>query len=196
MVKSTQTIEEAISTLLAGGVGVLPTDTVYGLVARVADQAAMARLAKLKNRERKPIPVMAASVAQLRELGVPAACLEKVAHLWPNPLSIVLPVDAAHAYLHQGLGDLPFRIVADDALRKILARTGPLAATSANRPGEPTAATIAEAQAYFGNKVDFYVDGGELSGRLSSTIIKLTDAGFVMVRPGAVELADLLSRNV
>ena len=59
--KQTQTIEEAVERLLRGGVGVMPTDTVYGLVARVADRPAVERLYTLKHREHKPGTVIAAN---------------------------------------------------------------------------------------------------------------------------------------
>lgn len=179
---------EAAGLLQSGGVGVLPTDTVYGLVARAADPAAVARLYDLKHRERKPGTVIAASVEQLVELGVPKRYLTAVEHLWPNPLSIIVPVKDDLAYLHQGLRSVPFRIPADEKLRKFLESTGPLVSSSANDPGKAPANTVAEAEAYFGDKVDFYVDGGDLSGREASTIIRVVDDAIEVLRPGALHI--------
>jgi tRNA A37 threonylcarbamoyladenosine synthetase subunit TsaC/SUA5/YrdC len=70
----------------------------------------------------------------------------------------------------------------------LLRDTGPLLTSSANHPGEPVAATIAEAQKYFGDKIDFYADGGDLSGRQSSTIIRIIDDAIEIIRQGAVKI--------
>lgn len=183
-----KTTDEAIAILQNGGVGVLPTDTVYGLVARAADQAAVARLYALKDREGKPGTVIAANVEQLAELGVPKRYLKAVEHLWPNPLSIVLPVHDDLTYLHQGLRSLPFRIPADENLRHLLEQTGALVSSSANHPGQPPANILAEAEQYFGNQVDFYVDGGDLSKREASTIIRIVDDAIEVLRPGALRI--------
>jgi tRNA A37 threonylcarbamoyladenosine synthetase subunit TsaC/SUA5/YrdC len=56
--------------------------------------------------------------------------------------------------------------------------------TSANRPGEPPANDLKEAQAYFEDAVDFYVDGGDLKGRQPSTIIRMVDDAVEVLRPG------------
>lgn len=180
--------QQAIALLQSGGVGVLPTDTVYGLVARAADPAAVARLYALKHREQKPGTIIAASVEQLVELGVHKRYITAVQHLWPNPLSIVIPVGEELMYLHQGKRSLPFRIPADPAFRKLLEATGPLASSSANQPGEPPANTVKEAEAYFGDEVDFYVDGGDLSQQLPSTIIRVVDDAIEVLRPGALKI--------
>ncbi len=60
--------------------------------------------------------------------------------------------------------------------------------TSANKPGEPGAVNVAEAQYYFQDRVDFYVDGGDLLGRAPSTIIRVTDDGIEVIREGAVKI--------
>jgi L-threonylcarbamoyladenylate synthase len=163
--------------LLQGAVGVLPTDTIYGIVARTADKQAVARLYKIKHREGKPGTVVAASIEQLQELGIEKQYLEKVARLWPNPVSIVLPAGESLAYLHQGKDSLAVRIPADQQLRALLEQTGPLLTSSANHPGEPAADTIADAEKYFGNDVDLYVDGGDIRGRSPSTVARLTKNG-------------------
>lgn len=179
-------VDEAIAILLKGGVGVLPTDTVYGLVARAADQAAVSRLYALKHRENKPGTVIAASVEQLVELGIPKRYLSAGEKLWPNPLSIEIPLGRRLTYLHQDTGRQAYRVVADDVVQAILKQTGPLLTSSANQPGEPGATDLQQAIDYFNNEVDFYVDGGDLSGKAPSTIIRIIDDAIEIIRPGAV----------
>jgi L-threonylcarbamoyladenylate synthase len=183
------TRNEAIQLLKNGGVGVMPTDTVYGLVARAEDPAAVARMYALKDRDHKPGTVIAASVEQLVTLGVSEEHLNKVKKWWPNPLSVETPLGDNLRYLHQDTGRQGFRVVADEAARAVLQQTGPLVTSSANHPGQPGSVTVDEAIAYFGDRVDFYVDGGDLSGRAPSTIIKIADDGSIeIIRDGAVKL--------
>ena len=186
--KQTATVNEAIEILRRGGVGVIPTDTVYGLVARAADREAVKRFYELKHREHKPGTVVAANVRQLVELGVPERYLKRVEHLWPNPLSVEMPLDEELDYLHQETGRQAFRVVADEKLRAVLEQTGPLVTSSANKPGEPGATNLNEARDYFENRVDFYVDGGDLSGRAPSTIIRVVADRIEVIRQGAVEI--------
>ena len=186
--KKLMPVEKAVTLLMQGGVGVLPTDTVYGLVARAQDPVAVARMYALKERDHKPGTVIAASVEQLIELGAPESHLRKVSQWWPGPLSVETPLGPELNYLHQETGRQGFRVVADEWVRKILEVTGPLATSSANHPGKPGSVNIAEAANYFGDRVDFYVDGGDLSGRAPSTIIKVTDDGIEVIRQGAVKL--------
>ena len=174
-----------LNILMNGGVGVISTDTVYGVVARVDNKDSVARLYQLKNRDKKPGTIIASSIQQLIDLGVDEKYIKMVQYLWPNPISIVLPVGDNLEYLDQGVGSLAFRVVADRELVKLLEVTGPLLTSSANDPGKPVANTIDEAKIYFGDKVDFYVDGGDLSGRLSSTILKLSDGKIELLRQGA-----------
>lgn len=183
-----KTPEEAIAILKGGGVGVLPTDTVYGLVARAADPAAVERFYALKQREQKPGTVVAANVEQLLELGIPENYLRRVEPWWPNSLSVEIPLGENLDYLHQTTGRQAFRVVADKQLHKILEKTGPLVTSSANHPGKPGAVNIKQAQDYFKDKVDFYVDGGDLSGRAPSTIIRISDEGIDVIREGAVKI--------
>lgn len=171
--------------LIDGKVGILPTDTLYGLVAKASDESAVSRLYALKHRERKPGTLIAANVEQLIALGLDAGTVDEVAYLWPNPLSIVLPILGLD-YLHQGVNELAVRVVADPKLQELLKITGPLMTSSANNPSEPSSTTVLMAQDYFGNSVDFYVDGGDLSSREPSTIIGFKNGELVVYREGAI----------
>lgn len=183
------TDQHAIELLHAGSVAIMPTDTVYGIVARAEDPRAVAKLYKTKHREGKPGTLIAANIQQLEKLGISSDLLSDVAHLWPNPLSIVLPVGPRLAYLHQGYDSLAVRVTKDRDMRAILEQTGPLLTSSANMPGEPPATTLREAEEYFGDAVDFYMDGGDLSGRKPSTVVRLTDQNTIEVlRQGAVQI--------
>ncbi len=178
--------DEAIASLLNGGVGVLPTDTLYGIVARAADKQAVQRMYALKSREHKPGTVIAANVSQLVDLGIDKAHLRRVEKWWPGSLSVETPLGAELNYLHQGTGRQGFRVVDNAWVRGILEKTGPLVTSSANLAGKPPAQTIEDAYHSFGSSIDFYVDGGNLAGRKPSTIARLTDKGIEIIRQGAV----------
>lgn len=184
----TVTLETAIELIKQGGVGVMPSDTVYGLVADASNEAAVVRMYSLKDRDHKPGTLIAASTVQLENLGVPKTEIQKVEKWWPNSLSAVLTMKG-NEYLHQGVGDLAMRIVKDQAIHDLLLQTGPLITTSANLPTQPGATTIAEAIAYFGDSVDFYVDGGTRNHFLPSTIIKPIDDKIVILRQGDIRIS-------
>lgn len=172
-----------------GAVGIIPTDTIYGLVARAADPEAVNRLYKLKDREHKPGTIIAASIDQLEALGLKRRYLTAVEQFWPGAISVIIPcADPALAYLHQGKQSLALRIPKSPELQELLASTGPLLTSSANHPGQATANTIAQARDYFPSELDFYIDGGDLSDHQPSTIIRIIDDAIEVVREGAVTL--------
>lgn len=183
--------EDASEKLQHGGVGVIPTDTVYGVVARADDAEAVARLHRLKKRDNKPGTIIAASIEQLEKLGLKHRYLKAVEQFWPGAISVVLPAsNPALGYLHQGKMSLAVRIPESPELRALLEQTGPLATSSANETGKPVAATIEMARTYFGDEVDFYVDGGDLSDRKPSTVIRIVDDAIEVLREGAVKVDD------
>lgn len=178
------------SLMLAGAVGIIPTDTVYGLVARSGDRAAVKRLYNLKLREGKPGTIIAASIDQLVELGLKRRYLKAAEQYWPGAVSVIIPCGPELEYLHEGLNSLAVRIPNDKNLLGLLEQTGPLLTSSANHPGEPTATTVDQAKNYFSDKVDFYVDGGDLSGREPSTVIRIIDDAIEVLRQGAIRIRE------
>ncbi len=180
---------ELLARLEQGAVGVIPTDTVYGLVAKASSQTAVERLYATKPRELAPGTMIGPSVESFIELGFASRQLETVAHYWPAALSVVLDAANVAPYLKQRRDAIPVRIPDKPELQALLQRTGPLMTTSANAPGEPTSTTIGMAEEYFGDAVDFYVDGGDLSGHPPSTIIGIKpDHSIIVYREGAVQL--------
>jgi len=177
-----------IDLLKNGAVGVVPSDTVYGLMASAHDEVAVARLYALKLRDQNPGTIIAANITQLEALGLKARYLHAVEQYWPNPLSVIIPCGEELAYLHLGKSSLAVRIPADETLRALLTQTGPLLTSSANHPGEPVAEDLAEAEAYFGENVDFYVDAGDLGVRPASTIIRVVDDAIEVLRQGAITI--------
>ena len=180
--------EALVTAIQSGAVGVLPTDTVYGLVCAAQSEASVMRLYAVKHREHKPGTLIAADVEQLVELGIKRRYLKAVEQFWPGPVSVIIPTGEALDYLRQGVPGLAIRIPRYPQLHKLLIRTGPLLTTSANMPGEPPANTLEEAQGYFGDYVDFYVDGGDLSGNLPSTVIRVVDDAIEVLRQGAARI--------
>lgn len=184
------TLEALVSHLQTPGeIAVIPTDTVYGVVARAHDSEAVARLYDLKHREHKPGTLVAADIDQLVELGIKRRYLVAVEEFWPGAVSVIIPCGSELEYLHQGVGSLAVRIPEDPWLQDVLKETGPLVTSSANQPGKHPATTIDEARKYFGDAVSFYEDGGTLN-RPPSTVIQIIDDAIEVVRPGAVDIKE------
>jgi len=174
--------------LKSGRVGVIPTDTIYGLASLAGNKEGVTRLYSLKKRYQKLVTFIAADIEQLLTLGLVEEALRSVAHLWPNSISVVVPTHEGWEHLDLGKRSLAVRIPKEDALLELLAATGPLATSSANLFDQPPANTLEEAIAYFGDRVDFYVEGGDLSGRPPSTIAKFADGVLEILREGAVKI--------
>jgi L-threonylcarbamoyladenylate synthase len=79
-------------------------------------------------------------------------------------------------YIHKGTGGIAFRIPDEESLRALLLDVGPLVAPSANPEGQPPASNIQEALDYFGESVDYYVDGGQVINAEPSKIIKISNS--------------------
>ena len=171
-----------VDILKNGGIGVLPTDTLYGVVASARNKEAVERVYTLKGRApAKPCIILISSLTDLSVFTVTLSptLQSTLKKYWPGPTSIILPcAGEKFAYLHRGTHSLAFRLPKQEALIKLLQETGPLIAPSANPEGLTPAKTIEEARAYFGERVDFYEDGGTLTNP-PSTLIRINENGEV-----------------
>jgi len=178
--------EEIIEQIHLGQVGVIPTDTLYGLVGTAMVPETVTRIYELKKRDPdKPFIVLISAIEDLEQFGVVVsdALYSQLEHYWPGPVSIVLPtIDDTFSYLDRGTGAIAFRIPNDGELLSLLKATGPLVAPSANPEGLPPAKTIEEAKDYFGSDVSFYQDGGTKDGIPSSVIAIDQEGEEVVIR--------------
>lgn len=182
-----------------GDLVVLPTDTVYGIAADAFNPAAVQKLIDAKGRTRQsPPPVLIPGIPTLDALAesVPDEVRKLVAAHWPGALTIILPAQSSLAWdLGETRGTVALRMPSNRIALELLSETGPLAVSSANRTGEPAAATAAEAEAMLGEAVSIYLDGGP-GGTLASTIVDATalslpDGKLRIVREGAIPSEDL-----
>ncbi|MFV0452864.1 MAG: L-threonylcarbamoyladenylate synthase [Propioniciclava sp.] len=187
--------DAAVTAVRAGETIVLPTDTVYGIGAAATDPAAVQRLLDAKERGRDvPPPVLVAEVPMVRALaeGVDDRVTALAEAFWPGALTLVL---RAHASLRLDLGErgdtIAVRVPDHDFTRELLRRTGPLAVSSANIHGGAAALTVADAVSQLGDAVAVYLDAGEGSDPIPSTIVDLTGPLAHLLRAGRISVEEL-----
>lgn len=187
-------LDDAVALLLAGSVVAIPTDTVYGLAARLDEDGPIQALFAAKRRPASlPVAVLCATTEDASRVvsAWPPAARRLAERYWPGPLTVVLDAEevlVARLGSRRGIG---LRVPDDARCRALLARTGPLAVTSANPHGAPPATTVADVLA-LGAGVAAVLDGGTCDG-VVSTVVDLTGAAPRVVREGAVAARDVLS---
>lgn len=190
-------IAQAVRTLDAGGLVVMPTDTVYGLAAAADDRSALTRLFAAKGRPQdKPVVVMVADCrAAMRLVEFPEAAQKLAQAFWPGPLTLVLPWQASFTIstaVTAGQPTIGLRVPDHPAALAILRAFGrPLAVTSANPSGAQNAADALEIEAELGNRVDLVLDGGAAPIGAPSTILEVAASGLKLLRRGALGPEDL-----
>lgn len=188
-------LDEAVHVVGRGGLVVLPTDTVYGLGADAFSPQAVAALLAAKGRGRQmPPPVLIAGLGTLDGLAldVPTAARALAAAFWPGALTLVVRAQPSLAWdLGETGGTVALRVPDHPVAIELLARTGPLAVSSANRTGMPAATTAEQAAEQLGDAVELYLDAGAAPGGVASTIVDATGGPLRVLRAGAIDLAAL-----
>ena len=189
-------LKSAAKALLAGGVAIFPTDTVYGIGALPQHSAALERIYKLKDRPLgMPLPLLISDIAQVRTISsFESESLHLLAKaFWPGPLTLVLP-DASkpsNSFVAQD-GTIAVRSPDHAFIQSLCKLVGPIAATSANLHGEPTPLQISGMPKAF-EAVDLMIDGGECSYGAASTILDLSKERIEVLREGPITKDAILS---
>ncbi|RMH16837.1 MAG: Sua5/YciO/YrdC/YwlC family protein [Acidobacteria bacterium] len=180
--------EPLLELLARGGVLALPTESSYGLAADPRSAAGVAAIYRLKGRDRhKPLPVVAADAEQLVALGVDDEDpgLAWARRHWPAPLTVVVALRPAAGLPAAGDGGtLAVRVPAHGRLRRLLAVTGPLTATSANRQGGAPICDPAELVPLLAGEEALIVGDEVLPGGPPSTLVRFAGEGVQVLRPG------------
>lgn len=172
------------------GVISVPTDTVYGVCARMNSEKAQENLRDVKHRPlTKAFPVMCADEAQIKEIAYVDERSEKLIRAFmPGPVTFILKKkEEVPAYVNGGLPTLAIRMATSDALRNLISALGePVFMTSANQSGQPTCTSLDEIE-----KACPMLDGmmeGDVSFGEASTIIDCTQDEIKILRQGPVSM--------
>jgi L-threonylcarbamoyladenylate synthase len=189
-------IQRAAACLRRGGLVAFPTETVYGLGAHALDPRAVARVFAAKGRPlTDPLIVHVARVEDVRPLvrALPASAERLAARFWPGPLTLVLPRSSRVPDLvTAGLETVAVRVPAHPVARALLqAADLPVAAPSANLFSRPSPTRAAHVRDDLGDRVDLILDGGPTDVGVESTVVDLSGAAPVVLRPGAIAIETL-----
>ncbi|WP_078707125.1 L-threonylcarbamoyladenylate synthase [Consotaella salsifontis] len=189
-------VAEAASSLTAGNLVAIPTETVYGLAADATNGAAVAAIFEAKGRPHfNPLISHVDSLAMARRIVV----FDEVATLlaeryWPGPLTLVLPARpeaAVHPLVSGGLSTLAVRAPRGIAAEIITALGRPVAAPSANPSGRVSPTTAAHVVHGLSGRIDLVVDGGPCSVGLESTIVAPEVGRIALLRAGAITAEEI-----
>jgi L-threonylcarbamoyladenylate synthase len=182
-------IARAAELLRGGELVAFPTDTVYGIGCRAEDPAALERLFAAKRRPaEKAVPWLIASfeVVEARGFVADERAVRLAAQFWPGGLTLVLPST-------DGSATQAFRIPDHAVALALLAATGPLAVSSANRSGEPETLDADDVAVAFADSDEpsATLDGGRVPGGVASTVLDLAGPTAKLLREGALSRAEI-----
>ena len=178
-------------TIANGGVIAFLTDTFYGLGADPFNRVAIQRIKQLKGREdRKPILIVISDREQVgRFITETTPAFDLLARaFWPGPLTLIgKAVPEISEEITADTETIGVRLPGDDTVRALVqACGGALTATSANPSHQEPAKTVEEVRTYFGDAVDFIIDGGDATVDQPSTVVDARDAEARLIREGVI----------
>lgn len=179
----TENIKAAADALLSGKIVAFPTETVYGLGVCSDNSAAIDDLYSVKQRSRdKELSIMITKPEEVTKYvkQIPLIAEKLISAFWPGPLTIILELDDKSTV---GLRNPDHRVIRD----LINAVEIPIASTSANISGMAPAIDAQQVVTNFSDKIDIVLDGGPAEAGSPSTIVKVFDDTFEIIRHGVVE---------
>lgn len=186
-------IDEIVDILKNNGVISVPTDTVYGVCARIDSKKAHDNLILVKNRpETKPFPVMCANEEQIKGIAIVNEKAEKIIKAFmPGPITIVLnKKETVPDYITNGKKTIAIRMATSKTLEKIILSLGtPIFMSSANQSGEKTSESLEEIEKNC-PKINGILEGKIKLG-VGSTIIDCTSEKIKVLREGPIKLKEI-----
>jgi L-threonylcarbamoyladenylate synthase len=190
-IKDKNAIKIVAEYLVDEKIGVLPTDTIYGIVCSAFDIKNVEKLYFIRKRDKdKPMIILISDIKDLELFGIKIndEMKNEIMKFWPGKVSIIFELDnknssniKAFRYLHRDKNSLAFRLPKKLWLRNLLKIVGPIVAPSANISNKLPAKNIKEAKKYFGDNVDFYLDAGDLISK-PSKLIKIENGEIITLR--------------
>lgn len=189
-------IIEAAALLQKGALICFPTETVYALAADSTNDSAITALYAAKGRALDmPLAVLVATIEEARKIALFDVRAEKLAHLWPGPLTLVLPArknNAISPLLNRGGDSIAIRIPDNEVALSILRAFGrPVAATSTNISGFPSAISVQDIDCTLKEHIAFIIDDGPSRLKKGSTIIDLCAEEVRFLREGDISYDEI-----
>lgn len=199
--KDYQKLRYSAEIIKNGGIVVFPTETVYGIGTNGLDKEAVERLYKIKERPlNKPISLLVSDYEMIEKVVKDINELEYkiMKKFFPGPLTIILnKKDIVPDIVTSGGSTVGIRMPEEEITRKLIEYAGvPIAAPSANISGKASGIDLQEIIKEFGDKVDYYIDGGKSKIGIGSTIVKVENNTIKILREGSIskkEIEDLIN---
>ena len=195
-------LKEPAQIIKNGGIVVFPTETVYGIGTNGLNENSIKRLYEVKQRPlSKPINLLVNSIEMLEQITQNISELEYklIKKFMPGPFTIILKKKNIVPNILTANGDtVGIRIPENKVALKLIEYAGvPIATPSANISGKPSGTTLDMINNDFGEKVDYFIDGGKSKIGVASTIVQVIDGKPHILREGAIlkENLDLMKIN-
>ena len=187
-------INEGARVVLSGGLVVFPTETVYGVGCSASNEKAVARIYRVKRRDRdKPLALLLADIEEVEILArdIPSYAKELMNRYCPGPITLIFTAsENVPAFLRNESNTIGLRIPDNKVSLELIRSIGsPLAATSANVSGSTSPSTAREAMVEIGEEVDMIIDGGNTPLKLPSTVVDVTGERPIVLRQGIVKIS-------
>ena len=194
--------KEIVNILKNDGVGIIPTETVYGIIGNSCSNKAIKRIYDIKKRNsHKALIVLISSFNMLENIGINISKEEeKLMHkFWPGALTIIFDIkDNFHLsnLVLAGQDTIAIRYTSNENLQKIIELLGyPVVAPSANLEGDETGINPDKIKESFDHKVDFFVNQGIIDNNTCSTLVKVTREGIKILREGVITKENLIKEG-
>ncbi len=180
-------LKEAAAVISAGGLAIIPTETVYGIAANMADVGAIERLYKIKGRPKDKhfsLHIDTKEKVEYFARGIPVSAYKLMDKFWPGPLTLVLK--------SKDSGTIGIRMPSDNIALGVIGFSGvPVVCPSANLSGKPAPVNFLDAMKDLNGLVDFAIDAGDTKLGVESTVVDLTVEPPKILREGAIKKEDI-----
>lgn len=189
-------LKEIAEIIKKGGIGIVPTETVYGIGANGLDEKAVEKIYLAKGRKQdNPINLLVNNIEMVEKVAKNITELEYklMKTFFPGPFTIILnKKDIVPNIVTANQNTVGVRMPKNDIALKLIEYAGvPIAAPSANISGKPSGTDFKDIYNDFKDKVDFMIDGGESNIGIESTIVKVIDNIPHVLRPGSITAEEI-----
>lgn len=173
---------------LKGKTIAFPTDTVYGIGAMITDDEAIHKIYELKQRDySKPLAVLVGDISQIKGLVKNYSLVDKASKFWPGAITFIFEKDKVSDLVSK-YNTIGIRIPDSKLARELLMKTGPMAVTSVNLAGKPSATTYEEVLNF---DIDYILKDSINGSNIASTVVDLSNNK--ILREGSVKLSELVA---